>query len=74
MMYFRITLIAVMGMLFTACSSAIRSDVARFHNLPAASGESFLIVASDEAKDGSLEFAQYAGLIRARLMDVATCR
>lgn len=70
MNYFRISLIAALGMLLAACTSSIKSDVARFHNLPAASGESFLIVANDEAKDGSLEFAQYAGLIRARLMDV----
>lgn len=65
----RISLIAGLGLLLAACTSAIRSDVARFHKLPAASGESFLIVAKDEAKDGSLEFEQYAGLIRARLMD-----
>lgn len=66
----RISLIAVLGLLLASCTSSIRSDVARFHKLPAASGESFLIVASDEAKKGSLEFEQYAGLIRARLMDV----
>lgn len=67
---FRIPLIAALGLILASCSNSIRSDVARFHNLPAPSGESFLIVAKDEAKDGGLEFAQYAGLIRARLMDV----
>lgn len=66
----RISLVAALGLLLAACSSSIRSDVARFHKLPPSSGESFLIVAKDEAKDGSLEFEQYAGLIRARLMDV----
>lgn len=70
MKYLKFSLVAALGMLLAACTSSFRSDVARFHNLPAASGESFLIVAKDDAKDGSLEFAQYAGLIRARLMDV----
>ncbi|MCH8861821.1 MAG: DUF4136 domain-containing protein [Proteobacteria bacterium] len=66
---FRISVITLLGLILASCSNSIRSDVARFHNLPAPSGESFLIVAKDEAKDGGLEFAQYAGLIRARLMD-----
>lgn len=70
MTYFRISAIAVLGMFVAACSTSIRSDVARFHKLGPSSGESFLIVAIDEAKDASLEFEQYAGLIRARLMDV----
>ncbi len=59
-----------LGLFVTACSQSFKSDVARFHKLPAPTGESFLIVAKDEDKNGGIEFSQYAGLVRARLMDI----
>lgn len=58
------TIIAVaMALLIAGCASSFKSDVARFHQLPRPSGESFVIVPKDEHKRGSLEFAQYAAQI-----------
>lgn len=70
MPYKKAVIILVLGLFVSACASHIRSDVSRFHRLPPPSGETFLIVPKDDAKKGGLEFGQYAGLIRARLMDV----
>lgn len=50
-----------------ACASRIQSDVARFHALPQPSGETVRIVPLDAAKQGSLEFEQYAALVRGEL-------
>lgn len=41
----------------------IASDVTRFHLLPPMTGESVAIVAKDEQKAGSIEFARYAELV-----------
>lgn len=59
-----------LGLFAAACTQSFKSDVARFHKLPEPTGETFLIVAKDENKKGGIEFSQYAGLVRARLMDV----
>lgn len=50
-----------------ACATQIKSDVARFHTLPTPGGETFRIVPSDNAKKGSLEFEQYASLVRGEM-------
>ncbi len=63
-------LIAGVSLALAACASTFKSDVARFHNLPQTGGESFTIVPKDPAKVGSLEFEQYAGMIRAHLTDL----
>ncbi len=63
----------IVGFVFTAfllaacAGNQIASDVARFHQLPKPSGESFKIVPSDSAKTGSLEFATYANLVSNQL-------
>src|SRR3546814_1219974 len=36
--------------------------------MPAPAGQSFVIQAADSSRSGSLEFAQYAGLVRQQLM------
>jgi hypothetical protein len=56
-----------MALVLAGCSSSFKSDVARFHQLPRPSGETFVIEAKDPQKQGSLEFAQYASGIAARL-------
>ena len=66
----RVIILAGLSLVLAACTSTFKSDVARFHNLPAPSGETFAIVATDPAKEGSLEFEQYAGMIRAHLSDL----
>ena len=50
----------LMLLLLAACASQIKSDVARFHRMPAPQGESFRVVAADPKKQDSLEFATYA--------------
>lgn len=54
-------------MLLAACTTPFKANVARFQQMPAPSGQSFVIQAKDPAKQGSLEFAQYASLVRKKL-------
>lgn len=60
-----IRLFIVMGIagLVSACSNTFRSDVSRFHELPAPKGQTVVIVPSDPAKNTSLEFASYANMV-----------
>lgn len=52
-----------------ACAQNIKSDVARFHQLDSVSqGETFAVVPKNPELNGSLEFEQYASLIRAKLV------
>lgn len=46
-----------------SCTQSIRSNVMRFHQLPAPSGEKIVIVPADPANNGSIEFANYATLV-----------
>lgn len=62
------TIIALVFALAVAgCAGSFKSDVSRFHQLPRPSGETFVILPKDKGKQGSLEFAQYAGQIANRL-------
>lgn len=65
-----IALIAFLAVFTAACSSTIRSDVTRFHKLPEPMGETVFITSSDPAKAGSLELAQYGGLLVPRLQSL----
>lgn len=58
---------AAFALLIAGCASSFQSDVARFHQLPRPSGESFVIVPKDENKRGSLEFRQYSAQIASAL-------
>ena len=51
----------------SACATPFQSKVSRFQQMPAPSGQSFVIQAADRAKGDGLEFAQYANLVRERL-------
>ncbi len=66
----RIALIIVLAAFTAACSSSIRSNVTRFHKLPAPMGESVFITSSDASKAGGLEFSQYAGLLVPQLQSL----
>ena len=60
--------LGLMGLLAAACASKIESDVARFHRIDASvSPGTFAIVPKDDDREGSLEFAQYAALVRGEL-------
>ena len=54
-----------------ACAATpFRADVSRFQALPAPAGQTFAVKAADPAKQGGLEFAQYAGLVGAEMQRV----
>ena len=65
-----IALIAFLAVFTAACSNTYRSDVTRFHKLPEPMGETVFITSSDPAKAGSLELAQYAGLLVPQLQSL----
>jgi hypothetical protein len=52
------------------CAESFNANVARFQQLPAPQGQSFTVVADDPRLAGSLEFAQYASLVTAKLGQV----
>ncbi len=49
------------------CATGLTSNVTRFQQMPAPQGQTFAIVARDPVLQDSLEFAQYARLVEARL-------
>src|SRR6187402_3122331 len=51
-----------------ACSYGLPTQVQRFQAMPAPSGESFVIEASDPSKSGGLEFSQYAEIVRQHML------
>lgn len=51
----------------SGCAQNFDANVARFQQLPAPQGQSFTVVADDPKLAGGLEFAQYAGLVAAKL-------
>lgn len=50
------------------CATGFPAQVSRFQALPAPSGQSFTIQATDPMKRGGLEFSQYASLVRQNLI------
>jgi len=58
---------ALACVLIAACAPTFEADVARFHRLPADGAETVKIVPADPDHSGSLEFEQYASLVRAEL-------
>ena len=52
----------------SACATGFPAEVSRFQAMPAPQGQSFYVQAADEEKRGSLEFAQYAGLVRQHMI------
>ncbi|MFZ5609420.1 MAG: DUF4136 domain-containing protein [Pseudomonadota bacterium] len=61
-------ILALLAITLGACASSFKSDVARFHRLnEVAPGATFAVVPKDPAKRGSLEFEQYAALVRGEL-------
>ncbi|MGE4321557.1 MAG: DUF4136 domain-containing protein [Sphingobium sp.] len=51
----------------SGCTTGFKADVARFQQLPAPQGQSFIVVADDPKLAGGLEFAHYADLVGQRL-------
>ncbi|PCI34568.1 MAG: lipoprotein transmembrane [Alphaproteobacteria bacterium] len=55
--------VAAVAVLLTGCYSTFKSNVSRFHELPAPKGETVMIVPLDPAKNTSLEFVSYANIV-----------
>lgn len=66
----RVLIVLVAALALAGCAGKFRSDVSSWHRLPPPSGETFVVTAKDPSKQGSLEFAQYAGLVSAELQRV----
>jgi Domain of unknown function (DUF4136) len=64
----RVGVAAACVLLLSACASQFRSEVATFHKMLAPAGETFRIVPTDPAKQGSLEFESYANLVRGEMV------
>lgn len=66
----KLTLVVALAALALAgCAKRFEADVARFHRIDPQMSGTVAIVPADEEKVGSLEFEQYAGLVRAALVD-----
>ena len=52
----------------SGCVTGLPTQVSRFQAMPAPAGQTFVIHAEDRGKNGGLEFAQYADLVRARMV------
>ncbi|MEE8295496.1 MAG: DUF4136 domain-containing protein, partial [Sphingomonadales bacterium] len=65
----RINFISLIILVFLlgACAGPLRSDVTRFNNLDQPRGESFIVVAKNPARDGSLELMNYAAYVSEKL-------
>ncbi|MEA3014879.1 MAG: hypothetical protein QOD42_3424 [Sphingomonadales bacterium] len=51
-----------------ACTTGLTTRVSRFQAMPAPQGQSFVIRAEDRAKNGGLEFSQYADHVRRNMV------
>ncbi len=58
----------VLALLAAACAAPIRSDVTRFNTLSTPKGETFIVLAKNPAKDGSLELQSYAAEVSRHLI------
>lgn len=61
---------APLALALGGCATGFPAQVSRFQALPAPAGQSFFIRAKDPAKDGGLEFSQYADHVRRNLVAV----
>lgn len=64
----RLILPLAAALALSACVSPFEARVARFQQLPAPAGNSFVIEPRDKANEGGLEFATYANLVRQKLI------
>ncbi|HXV73513.1 MAG TPA: DUF4136 domain-containing protein [Sphingomonadales bacterium] len=63
----RILLVLVAAAIAAGCASQLRTSVTRFHQLPPPSSQSFIVVAADEQRAGSLELQEYAAVVAREL-------
>ena len=62
-MILRFSALVALLFLVTACTTPIKTEVTRFHALSVPQGETFVVVAKNEAMEGSLELMSYARIV-----------
>lgn len=67
---FRTALAAIALGALAACATPFRAEVARFQQMPAPQGQSFVVEARDPDDRGGLEFSHYASLVAAEMTGV----
>lgn len=56
--------------LVAACATPFEARVQSFQSMPPVQGQSFVVKAADQKREGSLEFAAYAGLVTTQLQQL----
>lgn len=67
MNFFKNSILFVGLLLVTACSSNVKSNVTRFHQLSQPSGQTIEVIAMDPSLQQSIEFGSYAGMVGGQL-------
>ncbi|MBW0144873.1 DUF4136 domain-containing protein [Sphingomicrobium clamense] len=65
--FFKVALAATALAGLSACTTGMPSKVSRYHQMPATTGESFVVVAQDPAKQGTLEFQRFGEMVAAEM-------
>jgi len=66
---FKLALVPLMVAGLAACAQPFNANVQRFSaQLPAPQGQTFAVVADDQALEGGLEFSQYARLVEGQMV------
>ncbi|WP_114954910.1 DUF4136 domain-containing protein [Sphingosinicella terrae] len=60
----------VAALALSACATGFPAQVQRFQAMPAPQGQTFVIQPADPERRGSLEFSQYADLVRRNLIEM----
>lgn len=63
----RVLALSFLLFFLSGCSTTLRATVTRFHQLPARSQQTFVIVAQDQALTPSLEFQHYASVLSEKM-------
>lgn len=56
-------LLGISALSLSACATGLRTQVSRYQAMPAAQGQSFVVVPANAADVGGLEFSRYAELV-----------
>jgi len=67
MNFFKNSILIAGLVLVTACSSNVKSNVTRFHQLSQPNGQTIEVIAMDPSLQQSIEFGNYAGMVGGQL-------
>lgn len=66
---FTVLMAAAAALALSGCAEPFNAKVSRFQSLPAPNGQTFVVEPNNPALRGGLEFAQYAQLVSAKLVE-----